>query len=109
MSLPRAWRVPGSAYGFLLVSVVAFIVLGSVPESIPAIVLLGPLLFPVAAQFGINEVHYAMVVILAMGLGLFALPFACAATPPASSVACRRMPACAASGSILPDSWPACS
>ena len=71
----RMAGVPGGAYGFLLVSVVAFIVLGSVLEGIPAIVLFGPLLFPVAAQFGIHEVHYAMVVILAMGLGLFAPPF----------------------------------
>ncbi|WP_343583279.1 TRAP transporter large permease subunit, partial [Herbaspirillum sp.] len=43
--------------------------------SIPAIVLFAPLLFPVAHQFGINEIHYAMVVILAMGLGVFAPPF----------------------------------
>lgn len=71
----RMAGVPGGSYGFLLISVVAFIVLGSVLEGIPAIVLFGPLLFPVAAQFGINEVHYAMVVILAMGLGLFAPPF----------------------------------
>ncbi|WP_407118534.1 TRAP transporter large permease subunit [Bradyrhizobium sp. LMG 9283] len=71
----RMAGVPGGAYGFLLISVVAFIVLGSVLEGIPAIVLFGPLLFPVAAQFGIHEVHYAMVVILAMGLGLFAPPF----------------------------------
>jgi TRAP-type C4-dicarboxylate transport system permease large subunit len=33
------------------------------------------LLFPIAHQLGIHEVHYAMVVILAMGLGLFAPPF----------------------------------
>ncbi|QOZ70399.1 TRAP transporter, DctM subunit [Bradyrhizobium arachidis] len=71
----RMAGVPGGAWGFLLISVVAFIVLGSVLEGIPAIVLFGPLLFPVAAQFGIHEVHYAMVVILAMGLGLFAPPF----------------------------------
>jgi tripartite ATP-independent transporter DctM subunit len=71
----RMAGVPGGAYGFLLVSVAAFIVLGSVLEGIPAVVLFGPLLFPVAAQFGINEVHYAMVVVLAMGLGLFAPPF----------------------------------
>jgi len=38
-------------------------------------VLFGPLLFPVARAVGIHEVHYAMVVILAMGLGLFAPPF----------------------------------
>ena len=40
--------VPGGAAGFLLISIVAFIVLGSVLEGIPAIVLFGPLLFPVA-------------------------------------------------------------
>ena len=59
----------------MAVSVVAFIVLGSVLEGIPAIVLLGPLLFPIARTLGIHEVHYAMVVVLAMGLGLFAPPF----------------------------------
>ncbi|MDE2363104.1 MAG: TRAP transporter large permease subunit [Hyphomicrobiales bacterium] len=66
---------PGGATGFLLISVVAFIVLGSVLEGIPAIVLFGPLLFPVARSLGVHEVHYAVVVILAMGLGLFAPPF----------------------------------
>ena len=44
-------------------------------EGIPAIVLFGPLLFPIAEQVGVHEVHYAMVVILAMGIGLFAPPF----------------------------------
>jgi tripartite ATP-independent transporter DctM subunit len=67
--------VPGGKIGFLLISVVAFIVLGSVLEGIPAIVLFGPLLFPIAKTFGIHEVHYSMIVILAMGLGLFAPPF----------------------------------
>ncbi|HYZ61638.1 MAG TPA: TRAP transporter large permease subunit [Acetobacteraceae bacterium] len=67
--------VPGGRSGFLLISIAAFVVLGSVLEGIPAIVLFGPLLFPVARQLGIHEVHYAMVVILAMGLGLFAPPF----------------------------------
>ena len=68
-------RIPGGQVGFLLVSVAAFVVLGSVLEGIPAIVLFGPLLFPIAHQMGIHEVHYAMVVILAMGLGIFAPPF----------------------------------
>jgi tripartite ATP-independent transporter DctM subunit len=67
--------LPGGAPMFLAVSVLAFIVLGSVLEGIPAIVLFGPLLFPIARQMGIHEVHYAMVVILAMGIGLFAPPF----------------------------------
>jgi TRAP-type C4-dicarboxylate transport system permease large subunit len=68
-------RLPGGAAGFMAVSIAAFVVLGSVLEGIPAIVLFGPLLFPIARQLGIHEVHYAMVVILAMGIGLFAPPF----------------------------------
>src|ERR1035438_1269762 len=67
--------LPGGAPMFLAVTIVAFIVLGSVLEGIPAIVLFGPLLFPIAKQVGVHEVHYAIVVILAMGIGLFAPPF----------------------------------
>lgn len=67
--------VPGGPAGFLVISIVVFVILGSVLEGIPAIVLFGPLLFPVAKQIGVHEVHYAMVVILAMGIGLFAPPF----------------------------------
>lgn len=67
--------VPGGKYGFLLVSIAAFAVLGSVLEGIPAMVLFAPLLFPVARAIGVHEVHYAMVIILAMGIGLFAPPF----------------------------------
>ncbi|MBX9618338.1 MAG: TRAP transporter large permease subunit [Hyphomicrobiales bacterium] len=67
--------LPGGVAGFLIVSIIAFVILGSVLEGIPAIVLFGPLLFPIAKTVGVHEVHYAMVVILAMGLGLFAPPF----------------------------------
>ncbi|MFZ2007302.1 MAG: TRAP transporter large permease subunit [Stellaceae bacterium] len=67
--------VPGGSWGFLAVTIVVFIILGSVLEGLPAIVLFGPLLFPVAKAMGVHEVHYAMVVILAMGIGLFAPPF----------------------------------
>ena len=75
-ALSEAMRqMPGGAASFMAVSIVAFIVLGSVLEGIPAIVLFGPLLFPIAKAVGIHEVHYAMVVILAMGIGLFAPPF----------------------------------
>jgi tripartite ATP-independent transporter DctM subunit len=67
--------LPGGAVGFIAVSIVVFIILGSVLEGIPAIVLFGPLLFPIAREVGVHEVHYAMIVILAMGIGLFAPPF----------------------------------
>jgi tripartite ATP-independent transporter DctM subunit len=89
--------MPGGAAGFMVVSILAFVVLGSVLEGIPAIVLFGPLLFPSARLVGINEVHYAMVVILAMGIGLFAPPFgvgyyaACAIGRVSPDAAMRRI------------------
>src|SRR6266576_2738690 len=67
--------LPGGSATFIAVSIVAFVILGSVLEGIPAIVLFGPLLFPIARAVGVHDVHYAMVVILAMGIGLFAPPF----------------------------------
>jgi tripartite ATP-independent transporter DctM subunit len=68
-------HLPGGAYAFMALSIVVFILLGSVLEGIPAIVLFGPLLFPIARLAGINEIHYAIVVILSMGVGLFSPPF----------------------------------
>ncbi len=68
-------QIPGGQFSFLAISILIFIVLGSVLEGIPAVVLMGPLLFPVARQVGLNEIHYAMVAILGMGIGLFSPPF----------------------------------
>jgi tripartite ATP-independent transporter DctM subunit len=74
-TLAEGMAALGGPTAFLAVSMLAFIVLGSVLEGIPAIVLFGPLLFPIARQMGVHEVHYAMVVVLSMGIGLFAPPF----------------------------------
>lgn len=67
--------LPGGVPVFLAVTIATFVILGSVLEGIPAIVLFGPLLFPIARHVGVHDVHYAMVVVLAMGIGLFAPPF----------------------------------
>jgi tripartite ATP-independent transporter DctM subunit len=71
----RMAEVPGGRGGFLAVSIAVLVLLGSFLEGIPAVVLLGPLLFPVSRAMGVHDVHYAMVVILAMGVGLFSPPF----------------------------------
>ncbi len=68
-------RVPGGAGGFLAVTIVAFVLLGNVLEGIPAILLFAPLLLPVSHSLGIADVHYAMVIVIAMSIGLFAPPF----------------------------------
>jgi len=88
---------PGGKLGFLAISAITFVMLGSFLEGIPAIVLFGPLLFPIARAMGISDVHYAMVVVFAMGLGLFAPPLglgfyaACAVSKVDPSAAMRRV------------------
>ena len=67
--------VPGGRVSFIALSILLFAILGSVLEGLPAVVLFGPLMFPIAHQVGVHEVHYAMIAILAMGVGLFTPPF----------------------------------
>jgi len=67
--------MPGGRVTFIALSIVLFAVLGCVLEGLPAVVLFAPLMFPIAKQFGVHEVHYSIVAILAMGLGLFTPPF----------------------------------
>ena len=67
--------VPGGTPSFMALSILLFAILGSVLEGLPAIVLFGPLMFPIAQELGINEIYYAIVSILAMSLGLFTPPF----------------------------------
>ncbi|WP_050461896.1 TRAP transporter large permease [Herbaspirillum autotrophicum] len=74
--LATAFRnLPGGAATFMAVSILVFVVIGSVLEGIPAIALLAPLLLPIAKGLSINEIHYSMVIILSMGIGYFAPPF----------------------------------
>ncbi|WP_370626647.1 TRAP transporter large permease subunit [Polynucleobacter sp. 31A-FELB] len=56
--------LPGGKFTFIAVSIIGFIILGSVLEGIPAMVLFAPLMFPIAQAVGVNEVHYAMITIL---------------------------------------------
>lgn len=90
-------NLPGGKAGFLAVSIIVFIVFGSILEGIPAIVLFGPLLVPAAEAIGVHPVQYAMVVLLSMGLGLFTPPFgygyytACAVANVSPDAAMRNM------------------
>ncbi|WP_267552251.1 TRAP transporter large permease subunit [Rhizobium rhizogenes] len=62
------------AWAFLIVSILILIVMGAALEGAPALIIFGPLLLPVAHSFGIEPLHYGIVLIVAMGLGLFAPP-----------------------------------
>ena len=66
--------LPGGAAIFMVASIVVFLILGCVLEGLPAIVLLAPIMFPLARTLGINDIHYSMVVVTAMNIGLMAPP-----------------------------------
>jgi tripartite ATP-independent transporter DctM subunit len=66
--------LPGGWLSFMAVTIIVFMVLGCVLEGLPAIVLMAPLMFPIAKSLGINDVHYSMVVVTAMNIGLMTPP-----------------------------------
>jgi tripartite ATP-independent transporter DctM subunit len=59
---------------FLLLSIAVLIVMGSVLEGAAALIIFGPLLLPVAVKLGIDPLHFGVVLVISMGLGLFAPP-----------------------------------
>ena len=67
-------NLPGGWVGFMVVTIVVFLILGCLLEGLPAILLLAPLMFPIAKKLGINDVHYAMVVVTSMNIGLMMPP-----------------------------------
>ncbi|MDF3854226.1 tripartite ATP-independent transporter DctM subunit [Paracoccus pantotrophus] len=66
--------LPGGWVVFMLASILIFLILGCVLEGLPAIVLLAPIMFPIARGLGIHDIHYAMVIVTAMNIGLMAPP-----------------------------------
>jgi tripartite ATP-independent transporter DctM subunit len=63
-----------SQWVFMLASILLLIVAGSVLEGLPALLILAPLLMPIASQVGVNQLHYGIVLIIAMGVGTFMPP-----------------------------------
>jgi TRAP-type C4-dicarboxylate transport system permease large subunit len=66
--------MPGGAGTYLAVTILIFLILGCVLEGLPAILLLAPIMFPIAKKLGIHDIHYAMVVVTAMNIGLMLPP-----------------------------------
>jgi tripartite ATP-independent transporter DctM subunit len=59
----------------LLVTILVFVPLGAILEGVPAMIILVPVFFPIIARFGIDPLHYGVLVVAALGLGLFVPPF----------------------------------
>ena len=66
--------LPGGPIAFLGVTIAVFVVLGCVLEGLPAILLLAPIMFPIAKKLGVHDIHYSMVVVTAMNIGLMLPP-----------------------------------
>ena len=66
--------LPGGVPTFMAVTIGIFLLLGCILEGLPALLLMAPLMFPIAKSLGIHDVHYAMVVVVAMNIGLMMPP-----------------------------------
>ncbi len=67
-------NLPGGWLSFMFASIVIFLVLGCVLEGLPALVLMAPIMFPLARNLGIHDIHYSMVIVVAMNIGMMAPP-----------------------------------
>jgi tripartite ATP-independent transporter DctM subunit len=59
---------------FFVVSTLVFIVLGAILEGLPAIIICLPIFAPIAVKLGIDPLHYSIIVVAAIGVGLFLPP-----------------------------------
>ena len=66
--------LPGGIASFMVVTILVFLILGCLLEGLPAILILAPIMFPIAKKLGIHEIHYSMVVVTAMNIGLMMPP-----------------------------------
>jgi tripartite ATP-independent transporter DctM subunit len=60
--------------GFLAMTVVIFVLIGALLEGLPALLIFGPILFPISRAVGIDPVHYGIVIVAAMGIAFFLPP-----------------------------------
>lgn len=67
-------RFSNSALVFLFLTNFTFIILGAVLEGLPAILILTPIFLPFVAQFGVNPLHFVILLIYSMNIGFFLPP-----------------------------------
>jgi C4-dicarboxylate transporter DctM subunit len=66
--------ISSSPFVFLMLVNILFILLGSVLEGVPAMLILVPIFYPFLPQFGIDPLHFGILCIAALGIGLFLPP-----------------------------------
>ena len=58
----------------VLLMLVLFIIAGCVMEAVPNIVLMGPVLFPLAQEIGMHDIHFCIVMVTSLGIGFVTPP-----------------------------------
>jgi len=59
---------------FFVICTIIFVVLGAILEGLPAVIICLPIFLPIALKLGIDPLHFSIVVVAAIGLGLFLPP-----------------------------------
>ena len=60
--------------GFMALTIVVFVLIGALLEGLPALLIFGPILYPISRTVGIDPVHYGIVIVAAMGIAFFLPP-----------------------------------
>lgn len=68
------WIVGAGRVSFLALTIAIFVVIGALLEGLPALLIFGPILFPISRAIGLDPVHYGIVIIAAMGVAFFLPP-----------------------------------
>ena len=66
--------ISGATWFFLLASVVIFIFFAALLEGFPAVIILGPIFYPIAATMSVNPLHFSITIVASVGIGLFLPP-----------------------------------
>ncbi len=66
--------ISSAPWVFFVISMIVFIILGAILEGLPAIIICLPIFLPIATKLGINPLHFSILVVAAIGIGLFLPP-----------------------------------
>jgi len=66
--------VGGSHIVFLLLSIILLLAIGCFMDLTASLIMLTPILLPIAVQLGIDPVHYALIMVVALNIGLITPP-----------------------------------
>jgi tripartite ATP-independent transporter DctM subunit len=67
-------KISDSPLVFLLLCNLCFILLGAVLEGVPAMLILVPIFLPFVDKLGINQIHFGILCIACLGIGIFLPP-----------------------------------